>query len=102
VIACLHENFDSRVGIHRLVDDAGLLTGFQAEITLKCSECDQPFVFLGLPVGLSLDGAAVSIDGQELRVACAPSFDWVGPSKDIGARGFAVKFVRGAEKGGNQ
>lgn len=41
------------------------------ELTLICQDCGAPFVFLGLPVGLAMSGATVSVDGTELRIAVA-------------------------------
>lgn len=65
---CKHEDFRATVGVARLED-----TGrFNAEVRIECSQCHRPFQFLGLPLGLDLNGAAVSVDGQEARLAIAP------------------------------
>lgn len=62
---CVHMNFSAQVNVHRLSD-----TGrFSADINIKCSECQEPFRFLGLPAGLDLNGACVSADGTEARLA---------------------------------
>jgi hypothetical protein len=99
---CQHMEFNSYFTINRLVDDEGLLTGFHASVRVQCRACNLSFVFLGLPMGMSFDGATVSIDGEELRVAIAPSFEWAGPGKDSTVRGFSANFVRHNEKGGDQ
>lgn len=62
---CQHENFDANVRVNRLLDSGR----FSADIKIKCRECGEPFRFLGLPTGLDLNGAAVSADGTEARMA---------------------------------
>ena len=91
---CLHETFDSFVGIHRLTDAKGLLTDFSADVRVICHECGQKFVWLGVPVGVSLDGPTVSFDGNELRCPIAPSFEWSGPGEPLAARGFSMRKVK--------
>lgn len=44
---------------------------FVADVRIEC-ECGRPFQFLGLPLGLDLNGAAMSGDGQEASLAIAP------------------------------
>jgi len=99
---CQHLDFAVYAAINRLTDSDELLTGFSADVKVNCKVCGLPFVFLGLPMGLNLDGACVSVDGQELRVAIAPSFEWVGPGKVSAVRGFSATFTRGEAKGGDQ
>jgi hypothetical protein len=65
---CRHEDFKANVRVARL-EDSGR---FMAEITVRCSQCDKPFQFLGLEPGVDLDGARVSIDGLEANIAIAP------------------------------
>lgn len=62
---CPHEEFHADVRVDRL-EDSGR---FCADITIKCVQCGTPFRFLGLPCGLDLNGAAVSVDGTEARLA---------------------------------
>ena len=45
---------------------------FMAEVRIRCAECGVAFQFLGLPLGLNLDGATMSVDGEEARLAVAP------------------------------
>lgn len=67
-MTCKHMNFSAQVNVARLED-----TGrFMAEITIRCSECDRPFQFLGLEPGIDTDGARVSIDGLEANIAISP------------------------------
>ena len=67
-MSCTHEDFAAKVGVARLED-----TGqFIAEITISCSQCGLPFEFLGLAPGVDTQGATVSVDGQEARIAIVP------------------------------
>ncbi len=94
---CPHEAFNARVTVARLTDDEGALTGFQADIVVQCIGCGTEFVFLGVPAGVSLDQPCVQIDGRELRAPIAPSFAWVGPGKQLAARGFSVAHAPGSK-----
>lgn len=68
VKGCKHHNFAARVGVARLED----IGRFMAEITVRCTDCDTPFQFLGLEPGLNLQGATCSIDGLEANIAIVP------------------------------
>lgn len=65
---CEHPDFIANVTVNRLEDTGG----FHADVRIQCAVCNLPFQFLGLPGGLLLDGAAVSVDGTEARLAIAP------------------------------
>lgn len=65
---CQHTAFNAHVAVNRL-EDSGR---FSADVTICCRECGAPFRFLGLPPGVELDGAAVSVDGTEARLAIGP------------------------------
>lgn len=58
---CKHENFSAQVDVHRHTDSGR----FSADVRINCAECGEPFRFLGLPAGVDLNGAAVSVDGTE-------------------------------------
>lgn len=78
-MSCEHMNFAVKVGVARLAHtEGGPVTGFMAEITVQCAECGKPFQFLGLQPGVDTQGARVSIDGLEARIAILP--DGVRPS----------------------
>lgn len=66
---CAHEGFDANVSVARFEDRPGK---FMAHITVKCNQCQQPMCFVGLPMGLALNGAAVSVDRTEARLAMTP------------------------------
>lgn len=66
---CKHEDFHARVGVARLEDTQQ----FMAEITVECSQCKTKFQFLGLEPGIDTQGARISIDGLEARIAIVPN-----------------------------
>jgi hypothetical protein len=79
---CAHRDFASLVIVNRLEDQKA----FNAEVSIKCSECGTPFRFLGLHAGLDLSGARVSVDGLEANLAICPKGQ---PAPQIkGVRGF--------------
>lgn len=85
--ACKHMNFDACVSVARLEDSGQFL----AHVKVECLECKLPFQFLGLPLGLELQGAAMSVDGQEARLAIAPVGSVPQPLDKALLRGFRVR-----------
>lgn len=75
---CEHHNFAAKVSVARL-EDPGKRPGFMAEITVRCTECDTPFQFLGLEPGCDTQGARVSIDGLEACIAIVPQGEAPNP-----------------------
>lgn len=69
---CTHEDFAASVGIARLTDEKGAVTGYMAVIRVTCSQCKRAFQFLGLDPGIDTRGARVSIDGLEAHIALCP------------------------------
>lgn len=65
---CKHNKIHKATVAVACLEDSGR---FQAEIRIEC-ECGRPFQFVGLPLGLDLNGASMSVDGQEARLAIAP------------------------------
>ena len=65
---CKHFNFECKTTVNRLED----IGRFQADIKINCKDCGKPFRFVGLPVGLNLNGASVSFEGTEGRFAILP------------------------------
>ena len=65
---CAHMNFSAHVAVAR-IEDKGR---FAADIRIRCADCGLPFQFLGLAPGLDSNGARVSIDGLEARMAICP------------------------------
>lgn len=70
---CKHPNVNASVVVNRL-EDSGR---FCADVRIACASCGLPFRFLGLPAGLNLNGAAVSPDGTEARLAIVPASESV-------------------------
>ena len=65
---CRHENFGASVEVNRL-EDVGR---FMADVRITCADCGVAMRFIGLPTGVDLNGASVSLDGTEGRFAIAP------------------------------
>lgn len=72
---CKHMNFNAGVKVIRL-EDSGR---FSVEMLVNCKDCGEPFQFIGLPVGLNLNGATVSFSGLQARLAIAPSSETTNP-----------------------
>lgn len=82
---CPHMNFDAKVAVARL-EDSGR---FNAEIRIWCIDCQKPFRFLGLKVGLDTEGAMIGPDGTDARIAITP-VDEEPPSWN-GVTGFKIE-----------
>lgn len=67
-------DFAATVEVHRMQEDEHApLTGFTADVTIRCAECDEPFRFIGsMPSGLSPREPSASVDRTELRLPIAP------------------------------
>lgn len=71
---CEHKNFQAQVAVGRLSDkDGGPVTHFNADITVKCTDCGMPFQFFCKDVGILNDRPTVNPDGTELRVPIRPN-----------------------------
>lgn len=66
---CEHENFRADVAVNRLLD-SGM---FAADVKIECTDCGEPFRFVGLPAGVSFERPMVAIDGLELRAPIEPA-----------------------------
>lgn len=56
--------------------DGGSLTlGYELVASVKCLECDEPFRFLGLPIGVSKDTATTNEGASELRAPMSPDVE---------------------------
>jgi hypothetical protein len=66
---CEHPDFTGEIDVNRLEDSGG----FSADVRIRCSACDEPFVFVGsLLSGLSSQEPRVNMDGTELRAPIQP------------------------------
>jgi hypothetical protein len=70
---CEHFHFESAVRVNRLTNEAGVVNGYSAEVTIRCVDCQTPFAFMGLPAGVVVGGAAASMDAEEGRFYIEPS-----------------------------
>lgn len=97
--ACAHEEFQAEVCVNRGTksDDDPTVISFSADIHVWCAECEEPFIFLGPPVGLLPNEPTISVDARELRAPLAPSSD---PTFGGGLAGFKVQFKAVREAGG--
>lgn len=82
---CEHKSFACEVDVNRLED----IGRFSADVRIKCMDCGVPFRFIGLPGGLDLNGACVSLDGCEARLAVAPKGEVIPPLE--GPVGFSAR-----------
>ena len=73
MIECKHEGFSCDVAVNRL-EDCGR---FMADLSIKCDQCGIEMVFLGLPRGVDLKGAATNTSGTEARLAIHPQGETV-------------------------
>lgn len=65
---CPHLHFDAHVVVNRMED-----TGrFSADLRITCTDCGDPFRFLGLAAGSSPYEPRVSMDALELRAPIEP------------------------------
>lgn len=89
--ACLHENFACECDVNRLSStEGGPINRFTMDVRVKCADCGLSFRFIGLPAGLDLNGAAVSVDGCEGRFAIAPKGQVVSVMENA-PMGFTVR-----------
>ena len=85
-MACTHPEFAAEVDVQR-IEDKGR---FFADVRIKCAVCGKPLRFLGLPMGLDCNGAAVSPDGTEARLAIHPVNEPVPNYSDDEPAGFRI------------
>lgn len=85
-MSCEHQNFAAEVDVARL-ETSGR---FMADVRIKCADCGKPLRFIGLPVGLDLNGAAVSADGTEARLSVHPIGEIIPDFPDNEPEGFRV------------
>lgn len=70
---CEHQEFSACVEVNRIaVKDGESPTRYSADIKIKCVSCGVAMRFLGLPMGLDPNGAAVGPLGTEARLAIHP------------------------------
>lgn len=68
-MTCKHNTKHSAECVVNYLEDTGR---FMLNVQLTCGNCSKPFVFIGLPPGLNMRGATVSVDGRVAALAIAP------------------------------
>ena len=89
---CEHEDFLASVNVNGMKDSGR----FMADVRISCTQCGIPFRFIGLPFGVDFNGASVSADTTEARLAIAPKGE-VSDAVD-GVNGFSVRRRRGERR----
>lgn len=91
---CEHLNFGATVNVGRLSDqDGGPITAYTADIQIRCADCGEAFVFLGMDCGSAPDKPMVSVLGEEARLPIRPQSE---ARKPLPARNGPVGFrIRG-------
>lgn len=73
-MSCPHDTFQVSANVGRLTKgDGGPVTGYTADITVRCTQCNLPFRFIGLPAGTHHSEPRVNLDGTELRAPIEPA-----------------------------
>jgi hypothetical protein len=78
--SCEHKKQQVNVEICYLAD----IRRYATTVRVVCETCGQPFRFLGLPLGLNLNGAAMSFDGYEARLTMLPADQTPNPLEGAG------------------
>lgn len=72
--ACAHEDFMAKVDVTRLShDEGGPINGYTLQATIKCTQCNLPFRFIGLAAGSHFAEPRVNTDATELRAPIEPA-----------------------------
>jgi hypothetical protein len=88
---CPHEDFAAQVEVNRLTaGEGGPVTGYSADITIRCIGCGEPFRWTGCPAGLSPARPMVSPDEETLRAPIRPAS--ADPDFGLGLPGFAIGY----------
>lgn len=69
---CPHESFVAETKVARLGDDTGAIRNFVAEISIRCTQCDQPFHFVGVDCGFAFTRPTVNVGATTLHAPIAP------------------------------
>lgn len=91
--ACPHENFDVWAEMNRITatDEPGApVAAFMADIKVSCTDCNEPFRWIGVPAGLMRDRPSCSVDETELHAPVRPASS--DPDFGLGIPGFAVRW----------
>lgn len=71
---CPHLRFETEVIVTRLTEvDGGPVTGYCADMRIRCAHCQEHFEFIGVPAGYSPEGPMASSDFLKLGIPIRPS-----------------------------
>lgn len=86
---CAHENMDAGVEVNRLTTiHGGPVTAYSADIRIQCTDCGEPFRWIGVRAGAMPDRPMVSVDETELHAPIRPASS--DPDFGLGIPGFAI------------
>jgi hypothetical protein len=86
---CAHTHSEAEVSLGRLTDgEDGPVVAYEAMITVKCQDCGIPYVWIGVPAGISPRQPTVDISGTQLHVPLRPQntpedFGQAGPAYGV-------------------
>lgn len=93
-LACPHEHFEAVVAVaRRTKTEGGPVEGFTAGIRVQCTQCREPFRWIGAPAGDMPSRPCVSVDETELRAPMRPASS--DPDFGLGIPGFAIRYRQG-------
>lgn len=71
---CEHMNFAVHADVGRLTesDTSAVVVAYTMAVHVKCTECQQEFEFIGLPMGYSPHEPRCSVNGTEARMPIKP------------------------------
>lgn len=78
--ACEHKAFKCTCTTNRIED----IGAFVLDVTIECTQCGEPFQFLGLPAGLNFNSPTISIDGLTVHLPVLPNWQKESPLQKIG------------------
>lgn len=89
-MACEHLNFGATVSVGRISDeDGGRIKAYTADVQIRCADCGEAFIFLGMECGSAPNKPMVSVLGEEARLPIRPQSE---ANQPMPARKGAVGF----------
>lgn len=89
---CEHHEFVGDIRVGRITEkEGGPVTSYMVDLSVKCSFCDRPFLFVGVEAGLNMiGGARVDVSARTLSCRIHPDDGSSLPALK-GPTGFSVK-----------
>lgn len=89
---CPHEDFEAQVDVVRRTasDEDPTVVGYTTSIRVECSQCHEPFRWIGVQAGDVPDRPMCSVDEKELRAPIRPASS--DPDFGLGIPGFAIGY----------